>query len=194
MPSKLSDVAGMFAANCVDCRAASTWSTWLETGRGFGLASISLAGVGGVGRTLRSGFDTSLLYECPTTTDLPGTTACGARGSGPATLTVMLRPEPPASTTPAPTDRAASANTATTTPGRPSRTPARFLKNLIPQTPFTDDWRGRGRPLGRCNTRDRPGYQTSPQRPTSTQALCPPRPIAFDSATSTSACRDSFGT
>ena len=31
-------------------------------------------------------------------------------------------------------------------------------------------------------------------RPTSTQALCPPRPIAFESATSTSASRDSFGT
>src|SRR5829696_8329475 len=30
--------------------------------------------------------------------------------------------------------------------------------------------------------------------PTSTQALCPPRPIAFESATSTSASRASFGT
>ncbi len=135
MPSKLSDVAGMLGANCVACRAASTRSTWLETGRGFGLASISLAEVGGVAGTLCSGCETSFLYECPTITDLPES-ACGARGSGPLTWTVMLRPEPPASTTPAPTDSAARANTATTTPGRPSRRPTRFLKTLIPPNPF----------------------------------------------------------
>jgi hypothetical protein len=136
MPSKLSVVPGMFGANCVDCRAASTRSTWLETGRGFGLASISPAGVGAVTGMLRRACETSFLYECPTITDLPGATACGARGTGPLTWTVMFRPEPPASTTPAPTVSAARANTATTTPGRPSRTPTRFLKTLIPQYPF----------------------------------------------------------
>src|SRR3954465_2436930 len=75
MPSKLRVVPGMFGANCDDCRAASTRSTWCETGRGFGLASISVAGVGAVARTLRSGCETSFLYECPTITDLPAS-AC----------------------------------------------------------------------------------------------------------------------
>ena len=87
IPLKFRPGAGMFAANCCVCVAASRTFWCCETARGFGLASDSRAGTSGVARIERNGAEVSLWYEWPTIAlvGAPAVTACGARGTGPFT-------------------------------------------------------------------------------------------------------------
>jgi hypothetical protein len=121
IPLKFRPGAGMFGSDGCDWTTVSRTSLCSETARGFGLASISRPGAGGLARISRSGREVSLWYEWPTIACFPAApavAASGARGSGPFTLTLIRPPDAPASTTPAPTDSAATANMPTTTRAR----------------------------------------------------------------------------
>src|SRR5512133_278213 len=121
MPSNWSPTAGMFGAKASFCLAPSTTSLRLEMGQGFGLASTSTPGVSGLLGRLRTGLETSFLYEGPIASGLPAAyfNAVGARGTGSLADGPTRVPDEPASTDAVPAASATAANAPTTIAARP---------------------------------------------------------------------------